>query len=111
MTTLPDLLQIIRQRRSIRTFEPVSIPDAQWAPFAAYVDALSPLYGDRFRLRLIRTHGPQNEKPVRLGTYGVIYGASAYLAAVMTKKGNAFDLGYVIELAILKATSLGLGTV
>ena len=48
---------------------------------------------------------------IKLGTYGVIQGASYFIAAAVEKREhNLEQLGYVFENLILYLTSLGLGT-
>lgn len=50
-------------------------------------------------------------RPRRLGTYGMIRGARTFLAGAVRASDRALeDFGYLLELLILKATDLGLGT-
>lgn len=47
-------------------------------------------------------------KPLRLGTYGLIAGASAFIVpAVLPGVGAMEDAGFIIEKAVLEATALG----
>jgi nitroreductase len=49
--------------------------------------------------------------PRRLGTYGMIRGARTFLAGAVRSADRALeDFGYLLELLVLKATDLGLGT-
>jgi nitroreductase len=54
---------------------------------------------------------PEPYQPRRLGTYGMIRGARTFLAGAVRNSDRALeDFGYLLELLMLKATDLGLGT-
>jgi nitroreductase len=54
---------------------------------------------------------PVPDRPQRLGTYGMIRGARTFLAGAVLAAERAFeDFGYLLELLVLQATDLGLGT-
>ena len=66
-------------------------------------------FGLPVRFALVDTD--KKEEDVKLGTYGVIKGATTFLCAAVEKKPRYEEnLGYALEEIILYATSLGLGT-
>lgn len=59
-------------------------------------------------IRLALQGSGDDGTPLRLGTYGLISGASAFIVpAVVPGKGAMEDAGYIIEKAVLEATSMG----
>lgn len=66
-------------------------------------------FGTPVRLTLVEVgSGPS---PVRLGTYGMIRGAPAFLVGAATRGPRAEeDFGFVFQWAILMLTAMGLGT-
>ena len=106
------ITRIIQERRSWRTFENRPIHKAT---LAALSDAVADLpagpFGGRVRLALIETAAVGGGGTQKLGTYGVIKDAPTFLAGAVRMGDRAVeDYGYVFELAILKATDLGLQT-
>jgi nitroreductase len=54
---------------------------------------------------------PEPDRPQHLGTYGLVRGARTFLAGAVRAADRAYeDFGYCLELLMLKATDLGLGT-
>jgi nitroreductase len=106
-----DLPSTIRARRSCRKYDDSPIPGAALARMrACLADPPPPPFGHQIRLALVE-RDDLREDAARLGTYGVIRGARGFLVgAVQDDPGGLEDFGYVMEWAILVATSLGLGT-
>ena len=105
------ILETIKVRRSVRTYTHRPIEDAQRHLLQ---QAASKLEIESFRIawfeRKSNTHLAE-----RIGTYGVIKGASAFLAGIIQKeaadqKETAIQFGYAFEQLVLKATEMGLGT-
>lgn len=66
-------------------------------------------FGAKVRFALVEGEG--SGRPARMGTYGLISGASAYLAAVVTRGPGAMeDLGRAAEGVVLEATAAGLSS-
>jgi hypothetical protein len=101
----------IMERKSVRNYsdEPVKPGELEkLRGFIGEVNKTRGIFGNQVRLLCLES-GANNG---RLGTYGVISGARAFLAAVCKKGPNDLeDTGYQFEKAILFATGLGLGTV
>lgn len=68
-------------------------------------------FGNALRFELIDLTEAEREELKSLGTYGVVRGASLFIAGAVRKGPRAMeDYGYGMERNILFATSLGLGT-
>ena len=103
---------IIKQRYSCRTYRPDPLDKdtrRQLMDYAAGVQ-WGPL-GSRARFELIAASENDPKALRSLGTYGFIKGASGYIVgAIKESRYNLEDFGYLLELIILYATDLGLGT-
>lgn len=63
------------------------------------------------RLRLGLAHWDKGSAAVKMGTYGMLAGVSAFIVpAVERGEGAMEDLGWAVEAAVLDATALGLAT-
>ena len=103
-------LPAIRSRTSIRSFDatPLSTADRD-ALLRAFEDCLPGPFGGRPRFALTEPAAVGTDG--RIGTYGVIRGARAYIAGAVKREPFAFvDFGYCLEGVILAATTRGLGT-
>jgi nitroreductase len=68
-------------------------------------------FGNRLRFDLIDLRQAEQAELKSLGTYGVIKGASVFIAGAVTRGARAMeDYGFGMERNILFATTLGLGT-
>lgn len=106
------LVEIIKQRYSCRTYHPEPLDveiKKQLAGFASRIE-LGPL-GSRARFELIAANGNDRKALKSLGTYGFIKGATGFIVgATRQNKYNLEDFGYLLEVIVLQATDLGLGT-
>ncbi len=102
-------IKSIMSRKSVRNYSvPLNGEDlAKLRAFIDEVNAATGVFGNKVRLQYL-----ENGEGEKLGTYGVIQGARAFIAAAC-KKGayDMEDIGYQFEKLILFATELGLGTV
>ena len=106
-----SITEIIKKRLSVRTYleQPLST-DVKGMLYEFFADLRGP-FGGTARVNLVESDLALKESDAKLGTYGVIRGASTYVVAVAEKADrNLEDYGYSLEKAILYATSLGLGT-
>ncbi len=102
---------LVRARSSIRSYNCEPLPGGAREELEHCCRTLSggPL-GSRCRFRLI-DHRTGSGGGERVGAYGTIRGAPAYLAGAARDGGYALeDYGYLFELLVLKATDLDLGT-
>ncbi|BCZ45442.1 nitroreductase [Clostridium gelidum] len=105
--------EIIKKRHSVRNYENTGISKDVKEKLQVYLDEINNSvgpFGGKVKIQLFEKD--DTNKEIKLGTYGVIKGASYYLA-VAYKKSNydLEDLGFLFEKVILYCTSLGLGTV
>ena len=103
--------EIIRSRISIRSYDSRDIPADTIEKINKFSERISGLFDCQIRVKIV--HVPTLEKDIeqKLGTYGVIRGTNYFIAAAHDKgKLNWVNAGYVLELIVLYATSLGLGT-
>lgn len=102
---------IIRRRRSVRTYDPQGLPRELKEKLQAYAAGIKGPFGAAVRLQLIDNREAESKSGGKIGTYGVIKGASSYVAGVVEKKDKGMEqLGYCLEQLVLYAASLGLGT-
>lgn len=106
-----SILATIRKRKSIRTYAQKPITDGD-RKILQHV--MRELENERFRFEWFERE-TGNHFTERIGTYGVIKGAQAFLIGILHKnsedqKDTAIQFGYAFEQIILKATELGLGT-
>ena len=103
---------LIQQRFSCRTYQRVALSDdlrTRLGDFAVAAEK-GPL-GNAARIELVAASEQDPQKLRRLGTYGFIQGATAYLVGAMDRERfSPEDYGYLLEAIILYATDLGLGT-
>lgn len=101
--------EIIRTRRSVRTYQHQPVEMEVRSQVSKYIETLETPFGGEFAFRLLESSEPVNG--AKLGTYGIIQGATDYIG-VTVKRGEGAELsvGYAFEQLILFVTSLGLGT-
>lgn len=104
-----SILELIKKRRSVRTYIKKSIEQEK---IDTIKNSMEVLKGENFRFDLVDF---KIEEGAKLGTYGVIKGASTFIVGILNKemlsdKSVTLDFGYAFEEIILKCTDLGLGT-
>ncbi len=104
-----NILETIRQRRSVRTYTGKPLRDEHIAQIEQYIGQLKAPFGANVRVALIRVNA--SEEPLKLGTYGWIKGACEYLALIYEDAPLAETAAaYMFEQAVLFCTNLDLGT-
>jgi nitroreductase len=109
---IPTPIETIKKRVSCRTFDGRPIDGKAKEKLREFLrsNTRGP-FGNALRFDLIDLTEAERAELKSLGTYGVIKGASLYIAGVVTKGSRAMeDYGWGMERNILLATSLGLGT-
>lgn len=105
-----DIIATIKSRKSVRTYKEIPLKDADRAALLAMMKTVSNPFGETIHLHMIdRALDAKGEK---LGTYGMIRGASTFLgvSAPLTAL-SPLAMGYQFESLILGATACGLATV
>jgi nitroreductase len=107
------ITEIIKSRSSVRTYLNKPLPTEIKEQINQYISELKEQIDIKVRFRLIDSAVALKESGVKLGTYGMIRGASSFIAAAIGKENssnNIEKLGYSFEKMVLYATSIGLGT-
>lgn len=109
---LLPMLEAIRIRRSVRTYEARSLSPELRREIEALLSEPQPGYfGGRPRFALIERDRARRDEKVRLGTYGFIKGAPYFIAGAIERGPRAeADFGYRMEKIVLEMTRRGLGT-
>ena len=103
--------EVIRKRRSVRSYDGKEITENHEQLIQAYLsnpEYLTGIFGNTIRIYLNKAEGRKSEK---IGTYGIVKNAPAYLVTVSkTSKEALLDCGYVFEKLVLYLESIGLNT-
>lgn len=110
MKSAYPVVETIKTRRSVRTYEDRRLAPELINKINAYISGLSNPFGANVRISMVQKQmGGNSEK---LGTYGTIKGASTFLGLSVAHGPQALlGAGFQFEDLILYLTSLGLGTV
>ncbi|WP_242953560.1 nitroreductase family protein [Clostridium merdae] len=99
----------VRARQSIRSYQETPIPAEVISKIRSYMEELTNPFSVEVSLHLLEKNVTSNGE--KLGTYGVIKGASHFIGASVAPCELGLEaLGYSFEKLILYITSLGLGT-
>lgn len=105
------ITDVIRARTSIRTYESGKLPQEVVEKLEEFISNLQGPFSPKSRFRIVDDQGITENSGGKVGTYGVIKNAPAYiLGAVENGDNNLEQLGYTFEKLILYCASLGLGT-
>jgi nitroreductase len=107
------VLEIIGERTSRRTYASTPVDRAVKDELLGIGSGITETpFGGSCDLRWVVLEGVDPEEKRKLGTYGFIKGAREFIAGVVKKSDPASQetFGYVLEIVILHATDLGLGT-
>ena len=104
-----SIVETIQKRRSVRTYNGEPLRDEHIAQIKEFINQLQAPFGRKARIELV--HVGSNEKPIKLGTYGTIYGVSELMALIYEEAFFAETAAaYMFEQALLFCTDLDLGT-
>jgi hypothetical protein len=109
---IPSPIDTIRKRISCRTFDGRPIDGKAKEKLREFLrsNTRGP-FGNPLRFEFIDLTEAERAELKALGTYGVIKGASLFIAGAVTRGARAMeDYGFGMEGNILFATTLGLGT-
>lgn len=105
---MTNILDSIKQRRSVRTFDDSPLSQTQRQALTKEFENTScPFGGDRAFMRLISVDADYTFKP---STYGIIRGARDFCLLAWDSATDDMCVGYRFEAVVLKATEMGLGT-
>lgn len=101
--------EVVRKRYSVRSYEEMAIPKDTLKNIEEYMSKLDNPFQVAVKFKLLHTKGASNEK--KLGTYGMIKGATDYIgSAIPNVENNLEALGYAFEKLVLYLASIGIGT-
>jgi hypothetical protein len=109
---IPTPIETIRKRVSCRSFDGRALDDRTKEQLRAFFreNTRGP-FGNLLRFELVDLTEAERTELKSLGTYGVIKGASLFIAGAVTRGTRAMeDFGFCMERNILFAMALGLGT-
>ena len=102
--------QTIKKRNSVRSYEEKKLSTQDKEKLMAYADSLTNPFGVKVNFHIIEKD--LDSKGEKLGTYGVIKGATTFLGVSVENTELGLEAaGYEFENLILYATHMGLGTV
>jgi nitroreductase len=107
-----SITELIRQRFSCRTYREQPVADSTRQHLDGFISTLlEGPFGTRPRFGLATATEADRAALRGLGTYGFIRNAPGFVIGAAIPDGKYLeDFGYLMELIILKATDLGLGT-
>ncbi|MDF2800755.1 MAG: nitroreductase [Anaerocolumna sp.] len=101
--------EVVKKRYSVRSYEEKSISKETLQKIEEYMSKLDNPFQVPVKFKLLHTKEASNEK--KLGTYGMIKGATDYIGSAIPNVDNNLEaLGYAFEKLVLYLTSLGIGT-
>ena len=104
------LQETITKRHSVRTYDNKPLLPEDREKLMEYTKTLSNPFGEGVKFHIIEKG--VSDKGEKLGTYGVIKGATTFLGvSVPNTEFGLLAAGYEFENLILYATAIGLGTV
>lgn len=100
----------IKKRYSVRTYQERKLSAEDKDKLVAFADTLTNPFGEKVNFHFIEKAAETDGE--KLGTYGVIKGASSYIGVSVGNTEMGLEaVGYEFENLILYATHLGIGTV
>ncbi|WP_373482128.1 nitroreductase family protein [Acetobacterium sp.] len=101
--------ETVKKRYSVRNYNEQAIESDKQKAIESFIDSLENPFGPHIAFHTLDLKsGPTAQK---LGTYGVIKGASHYIGTTITLEPMALEaLGYEFEALVLYLADLGLGT-
>lgn len=107
-----SVIELIKKRRSVRTFSAKDIDTKNIENINHLLDQhKTGPFGNNMNFSLIKKEFASGSQKVKIGTYGFITGAQYFIAGEIKDSNYCFeDYGYVLEKIILHLTSMNLGT-
>lgn len=103
-----NIAEIIKKRKSTRTYSGEPLTDTHKNILNLYLQELQGLFGEKPSLQIIEKAGTAEKMKL---DYGMIRGHHTYLLGIAPATPEArVNYGYVVEKVVLKATELGIAT-
>lgn len=103
---------LVRQRYSCRTHDPVPINPEDLSSLTAFINqhTVGP-FGNVVRCKIVAAAENDRSELSKLGTYGFIKDPAGFIIGIVNDRPYSLeDFGYLLELYILRATEIGIGT-
>jgi len=117
-----SVMEIISERKSVRTYKDIAILQNDKSKLKDFIDQeLQTPFNSKLRFEIIETGDLDRDELRSLGTYGMISGAKNFIAGTVKKdealdskivisKEKFIDYGFALEKIILYLTDAGFGT-
>ncbi|MGJ7921658.1 nitroreductase family protein [Neobacillus sp. LXY-4] len=109
-----SVIETIKKRQSIRTFDNQNITDEHYNIINDYLhndENLIGPFGKKAKIELIQVSNNVTDKGIKLGTYGFIKNPKAYLVGITeNNKNSLLEFAYSFQKLVLFLTELGIGT-
>ncbi|GAA0181980.1 nitroreductase family protein [Clostridium sediminicola] len=109
-----SIIETIKKRKSVRTFENREIDNDTYKKIYNYLEVEENLkgpLGGNPKLGLVPVNRNITDKGMKIGTYGFIKNPQAYIVSVIENNEiSLVELGYVFEKVVLYLTEINLGT-
>lgn len=103
-----DIFEIIKSRRSVRSFDGSALSDAQACEIDKAIAGAEAPFGGKVAISFAQIDGARDFRP---STYGVIRGARAFMMlAAGADRASYLSAGFMMERIVLRLTEMGLGT-
>lgn len=103
------IIDSIKTRKSIRSYSGEALSSKHKELILKYIKNLPQAFDGNARIELVSRNS--GIEPVKLGTYGVISGATDFLVLIHDNaKFTGENAGYLFEQVVLQCTTMGLGT-
>ena len=104
-----DITKAVNARYSVRNYMKQDLDEVILSEIKDYIEALTSPFGSEVHFHFLDQSMVVDGE--RIGTYGVIKGASQYIGATIKEEPLALEsLGYVFETLVLYLASIGIGT-
>lgn len=114
MSNKQSMIDVMRNRKSIRTYKTENISDTHFQEINEYIQkaqSFSGPFGRQGRVELVHVTNNVTDKGIKLGTYGFIKNPRAYLVGITeNNKYSLIDFAYRFHELVLFVTGLGMGT-
>ncbi len=114
MSIKKSIIETMRKRQSIRTYDVQNITESHIKEINDYIkdeqNLIGP-FGKKGRMEFVPVTNNVTDKGIKLGTYGFIKNPWAFIVGIIDNEKNAIlEFGFVFQKLVLFLTDLGLGT-
>ncbi len=105
-----SFIDAIKERTSVRSYKNTEVITEEIQELTEFLASVKSPFSNQYRIEFINKDIAESNGG-KIGTYGVIKGANLYGLGIVKRGENDLEqIGYVLEMLILKSTAMGLGT-